>query len=142
MLLGSFCIGVVYTTLMTMFSITNMTRTAIPSLPLAAIKKDILGTQYSLSLTFVGRDRARNLNQTYRKKDYVPNVLSFPLDNTTGEIFITPHVAATEAKHHNLTIKGYIGFLFIHACLHLKGHDHGATMEKAEQRYCKKYQLR
>jgi probable rRNA maturation factor len=32
-----------------------------------------------LSLWFVGRDRAKKLNQQYRQKDYVPQVLGFPM---------------------------------------------------------------
>lgn len=33
-----------------------------------------------LSVVFVGRKKAKNLNQKYRKKDYVPQVLGFPMD--------------------------------------------------------------
>ena len=34
---------------------------------------------------------------------------------------------------------GYIAFLFIHGLLHLKGHDHGDTMESLERRYVKQF---
>ncbi len=125
---------------MTNFSIHKTTRTH-PTLPFAAIKKDILGTSYELSLTFVGATRARVLNMAHRQKSYVPNVLSFPLSERVGEIYITPAVAAKEAAKFNMTPDGYVGFLFIHGCLHLKGLDHGATMDKAEQKYVRKYQL-
>ncbi len=113
-----------------------------PTLPYAKMKEDILGKHYTLSLAFVGGVRAQRLNKAYRKKEYVPNVLSFPLDEHTGEVFITPTVARNEAHKFGMTPNGYIGFLFIHALLHLKGHDHGDTMEKAEKRYCSKYGLR
>lgn len=113
-----------------------------PTLPYEKIKDDILGKKYSLSLTFIGGARAQSLNKTHRKKDYTPNVLSFPLDTTIGEIFITPTIAKKEAHKFNMTHKGYVGFLFIHACLHLKGLDHGDTMDKAEIKYCKKYGLK
>jgi ssRNA-specific RNase YbeY (16S rRNA maturation enzyme) len=63
-----------------------------PSLPYQKIKDDILGKTYAASLAFVGATRAQALNKQYRKKEYVPNVLSFPLDDNTGEIFITPTV--------------------------------------------------
>ena len=106
------------------------------------IKKAILGPGYELSLVFVGRTRARTLNNTYRKKTYVPNVLSFPLAENTGEIVICPAVAQAEAKKFNLTPQGYIAFLFIHGCLHLKGHDHGDTMEKLEQKFCKVFNIK
>ena len=112
-----------------------------PNLPFAEIKKDILGARYELSLTFIGRKRAQRLNKEHRKKNYVPNVLSFPLSDQVGDIFICPDVADREAEKFNLTQKGYIAFLFIHGCLHLKGHDHGATMDKQEQKYLKKYNI-
>jgi len=112
-----------------------------PDLPYQAIKNDILGTQYQLSLAFVGGTRAQALNVAYRNKDYTPNVLSFPLDTAVGEIFITPTIAKKEAKKFDMTPDGYIGFLFVHGCLHLKGLDHGTKMESLEQKYCRKYRL-
>lgn len=122
------------------FSLTSTIAT-YPNFPYQKIKEAILGKSYSLSFTFVGTSRARTLNQTYRKKNYVPNVLSFPLDETTGEIYLCPEIAYPEAKDFNLSKNGYIAFLFIHGCLHLKGHDHGATMETLERRYLKRFQV-
>lgn len=113
-----------------------------PSLPYQAMKDDILGKGYRLSLVFVGTTRAKALNEQYREKTYVPNVLSFPLDEQTGEVFITPAVAKRQCHRYELSPRGYVGFLFIHALLHLKGMAHGDTMEKAEARYLQKYQLR
>lgn len=122
-------------------SITATTRT-FPKLPYAAMKNDVLGAEYSLSLVFIGATRAQKLNQTYRKKSYVPNVLSFPLTKTHGEIFITPSVAKFEANKYNLSTRAYIGYLYIHALLHLKGYTHGAKMDKAEIVYSQKYSLK
>lgn len=113
-----------------------------PRLPYEKMKDDILGSRYRLSLVFVGATRAKQLNQSYRKKEYVPNVLSFPLDSENGEIFIAPVVAKKQAPRYNLSEKGYIGYLFIHALLHLKGHKHGDTMEEMETSYLQKYSLR
>ncbi len=112
-----------------------------PEHPYTQMKDTILGKKYTLSLAFIGDTQAQKLNREHRKKSYVPNVLSFPLTENQGEIFIAPSVAKKEAKKFNMTVDGYIGFLFIHALLHLKGLDHGDTMEKAEQKYCKKYTL-
>jgi len=123
------------------FWITSTAR-SYPTLPYEKIKDDILGKGYTLSLAFVGGTRAQALNMEYRGKAYTPNVLSFPLDEKIGEIYITPTVAKKEAPKFSMTHKGYVGFLFIHACLHLKGLDHGDIMDKAEKKYCKKYGLR
>lgn len=126
---------------MDQFALTATAR-SYPHLPYQAIKDDILGKEYRLSLVFIGTSRARQLNRAYRKKEYVPNVLSFPLSPKDGEIFITPVVARKEAASFCMTETGFIGYLFIHALLHLKGHVHGATMEKAEAKYVQKYGLR
>lgn len=105
------------------------------------IKQAILGSRYELSLVFVGRTRAKTLNSTYRHKTYTPNVLSFPLTKSAGEIVICPAVIKSEAKKFNLSPRGYIAFLFIHGCLHLKGYDHGDTMDKLERKFCKAFNI-
>jgi probable rRNA maturation factor len=112
-----------------------------PNFPYPAIKDAILGKKYTLSAAFIGTKRAQKLNTEYRKKTYVPNVLSFPLDDNTGEIYICPEIAYPEAKDFNLSKDGYIAFLFIHGLLHLKGHDHGDTMEALERRYMKQFKI-
>jgi len=127
------------------FSITQKVKN-IPQFPYETVKNDILGKKYSLSLSFVGPTRAQKLNAQYRKKSYIPNVLSFPLNEVTGEIVICPDVAKREHKAYHLTKDGYIAFLFIHGLLHLKGYDHhseaeAATMEKLEKRYRIKYSI-
>lgn len=127
------------------FSISQKVK-SIPVFPYETMKNDILGKKYSLSVSFVGPARAQKLNEQYRKKTYTPNVLSFPLDSTTGEIVICPAIAKKEHKEYRLSHDGYIGFLYIHGLLHLKGHDHHSdnemlAMEKLEKRYMTKYSI-
>lgn len=112
-----------------------------PKLPYEAIATAILGARYDVSLVFVGDKRAQKLNQDTRGKEYIPNVLSFPLADSVGEIYIAPTVAKREAHKFSMTFEGYIGFLFIHGCLHLKGHAHGDEMDTLEKKYCKKFGL-
>lgn len=109
--------------------------------PYEQIRAKILGSKYELSLVFVGKAKAASLNKTYRHKSYSPNVLSFPLDEKTGEIVICPQVAKTEAKKFSLSVDGYIAYLFIHGCLHLKGLDHGDEMDKLETKYLKSFNI-
>ena len=122
------------------FSLSHTVK-SYPTFPYEVMKDAILGKNYVLSLAFVGEARAQKLNIAYRQKDYIPNVLSFPLDETTGEIFICPEVAKKQAKDFDLSIDGYIAYLFIHGCVHLKGHDHGDTMDKLEQKYVKQFRI-
>lgn len=112
-----------------------------PKWPYEQMKTAVLGRHYTLSLSFVGVTRARAFNEKYRQKTYVPNVLSFPLDEQVGEIIICPTVAKREAKNFNLSVDGYIAYLFIHGLVHLKGHDHGDTMDKLEQKYVRQFNI-
>lgn len=106
-----------------------------PKLPYAAMCEAVLGKKAEVELVFIGATRARTLNQTHRQKDYVPNVLSFPLAPGVGEVYITPEVARREAGNFGMTETGYIGYLFLHGLLHLKGLDHGPKMDALEKKY-------
>ena len=59
------------------FSIIHQTKVKIPVLPFLAIKNDILGKNYSLSLVFVNKQISSKINKTYRNKDKATNILSF-----------------------------------------------------------------
>lgn len=115
---------------------TTATKTNIPFLD---IKNEILGKDYKLSLSLVGEKRARQINQNSRNKDYVPNVLSFPLAKKVGEIYLTPAMAKKEAATLNHAFKKHLTFLYIHGLLHLRGLDHGTKMESLEKKYLAKY---
>ena len=120
------------------FSVSATVRT-YPKHSYQKIKEAVLGKKYDLSLVFVGEDRAQSLNKKYRKKTYIPNVLSFPLDETSGEMYICPKVAEREAVKFNMTPRKYVAYLFIHGLLHLKGYGHGDTMERKERAYMRTY---
>ena len=119
-------------------TITNTTRTT-PPIPFAAIATRILGARYELAVNLIGPTRAQALNQATRNKTYTPNVLSFPLTKSAGEIYLCPAVAAREARRYGRTPDAHLGALFIHGLLHLKGYDHGATMERLETRWCRTF---
>jgi probable rRNA maturation factor len=119
--------------------INNSTKNSLPHSRLFFVKmaEKILGKKYDLSLVFLGDKKAKELNIKYRNKNYVPNILSFPIDEQNGEIFINLNKCKKEFSKYNLTYKDYIIYLFIHGCLHLKGFDHGLEMEKLESKYLK-----
>ena len=110
-------------------------------LPFGRIKNEVLGKKYTLSLVFIGDKRSRTLNRTYRKKDTSANILSFPLSKGEGEIFINPRKACRDAPHFNTSCKRFIGHLFIHGLLHLKGITHGSKMNTKEQLLRRKFNL-
>lgn len=104
-------------------NIANTLRGSSPTkdLPFCDIKNTILGKKYNLSLVLTANHISKRLNKEYRKKNYPTNVLSFPLNKYEGEIFINVRKAEKEAVQFSKTPKKFIGFLFIHGLLHLKG---------------------
>lgn len=105
-------------------------------MPLLRMKNEILGENYQLSLVFVGSKKIQNLNKHYRNKNKPTDILSFPLDKENGEIFICPGESAKKAKLRKMSSRDYLGFLFIHGLLHLKGLDHGSRMKSKEKAFC------
>ncbi len=125
-----------------LFSVTNMTKDRMPVLPFLQFKERILGKTYELSLVLVGDARSQTLNRIYRKKTYIPNVLSFPLDKKHGEIFLNLKQARREHKARGESYEYFVALLVVHAMLHLKGMAHGSTMEKKEEQTLAKFAIR
>lgn len=123
------------------FTITNTTKSTLPSVPFAKIKEIVLGKKYQLSLVFVGDKKTQVLNNSYRGKNKPTNCLSFILDKNSGEIFLNLNKAKKEAPNFGRKFDSFVAFLFIHSCLHLKGMEHGGIMEKAEMKFVKKFQF-
>jgi len=124
------------------FSLTNTTKDRVPTLPFLRLKEEVLGQAYDLSLVVIGDQRSRTLNETYRKKTYTPNVLSFPIGPNVGEIFLNMKQAKRESIERDETITRFTALLVVHGLLHLKGMRHGSTMEKEEERILLKYRIR
>jgi rRNA maturation RNase YbeY len=120
-------------------SIINKTKGKLPRLPFTAMKKEILGKNYSLSIAFVDAKKSKEINKKYRGKNKPTNILSFSLRKNEGELVLCPSVIRKEAKNFGRTFEKFLGFLVIHGMLHLKGHEHSSTMERAEEAYDKKY---
>jgi len=116
------------------FSISSTVKSAprIDGALFTRIKEKVMGKNYELSLVFIGKTRAQRLNNTYRQKNYATDILSFPLDEESGEIFIYCPKAKIKAKEFGRTFENYLVFIFIHGLFHLKGHDHGIIMENKE----------
>lgn len=110
-------------------------------MPFAAIKEAVLGKDYELSVVFVGDIASKKLNMQHRGKDYIPNVLSFELDTKMGEIFINPFEAKRQSKEFGRTPSNMIAFLYIHGLCHLKGMEHGGTMERTEAKFRKEFSI-
>jgi probable rRNA maturation factor len=119
--------------------IVQKTKGKLERLPFARMKEAILGTRYELSIAIVGNTLSKKLNRTYRGKDKPTNVLSFPLSKNSGELILTPSVIAREAPKFGVSVRVMTAYLVIHGMLHLKGLDHGSTMESRERQLLMKF---
>lgn len=119
-----------------MFNLLNSTtlRSPVSKKRFEEIKNKILGKKYELSLVLVNNKESKKINRKNRNKNKPANVLSFPIENNLGEIFLDLETKK-ESKQFDMGYKKYLIFLFIHGCLHLKGYDHGKKMEKEEDKY-------
>jgi probable rRNA maturation factor len=97
----------------------------------------------ALSLSLVDDGCIRALNHRYRGKDSATDVLSFPLDNGAeprvlermlGDVVISVDTARRQAAAYDAPLQREIYRLLIHGLLHLKGHDHAASLERRVMR--------
>jgi len=84
-----------------------------------------------LTIRVSDESEARQLNNTYRQKDYATNVLSFPADapeeipiNLLGDLVICANIVTKEAREQHKTAEAHWAHLTIHGTLHLLGYDH------------------
>ena len=61
----------------------------IPEIPYLTIKEKLLGKKYDLTVIFCTPKESQERNLAYRHKDYPTNILSFPLSDTEGEIYLS-----------------------------------------------------
>lgn len=98
-----------------------------------------------LTIRLVDEKEAKELNWTYRRKNYATNVLSFPGVNDSfetgllGDMVICPAVVRREALEQNKALEAHWSHMVVHGVLHLCGHEHetaaGARrMESCERR--------
>jgi probable rRNA maturation factor len=105
-----------------------------------------------VSLALVSDERVRELNRTYRRKDYLTDVLSFPsfarsrtgrasarrarpdrtsasaassvVESFLGDIVIARGVASRQAREARHSEQTELRVLALHGLLHLLGYDH------------------
>ncbi len=123
------------------FTLINETKAKIPAIDFAGIKDVALGKKYKLNLIFTTPARIKKLNTIYRNKEHATDILSFPISETEGEMYISQKESREEAKNFDRTYENFLAFLFIHGCTHLKGYDHGDIMESIEIKLRKKFKI-
>jgi len=89
--------------------------------------KATLRVDTEVTIRIVDEGEGRELNHTYRGKDYATNVLTFPLTeepHLMGDIIICAPVVIKEAKEQKKSIEAHFAHLTVHGTLHLHGYDH------------------
>ncbi|AUB31837.1 rRNA maturation RNase YbeY [Spiroplasma floricola] len=110
--------------------------------------KKILGIKKNLSLSvnYIDKDKSKEINKQYRQKEYVGDVISFPINDEfgiydqldfkeIGDIFITFSEAQNKAKNYNHTIVEEMAWLFVHGLLHILGFDHETNEQDAKEMF-------
>lgn len=147
-----------------MVEINNLTSIAVDEVFLKKIAEKVLKGEKKegeLSVALVGNERIKELNNNYRKKNRVTDVLSFSEKEVLvpdfpsleakfsrlGEVVICLSEVKKNAKNFKLTFEKELARILIHGVLHLLGYDHekdkkGAeNMQKKEKYYLDKFKL-
>ena len=88
-----------------------------------------------ISVNLVGEGKIKGLNKKHRKKNKSTDVLSFPLGDDSGDIFICLSIAKKEAKRENISIEAKLAQLTVHGFLHLLGYDHERSVGGAKKMF-------
>ena len=98
-----------------------------------------------VSVTFVEPEEIKELNNQYRGKDAVTDVLSFPQfddwddlpeegEIVLGDVVICMDRAAEQAEEFGHSLEREVLYLFVHSIYHLLGYDHMEEDEKRQMR--------
>jgi probable rRNA maturation factor len=88
-----------------------------------------------ITVRFVAEEEGRELNRTYRGKDWATNVLTFDYQHepvAQADLVICTCVLEREAAEQGKAFRNHLAHLLIHGVLHAQGWDH-ETDEEAEQ---------
>jgi probable rRNA maturation factor len=112
-----------------------------------AAKKERVGAESEVSVTFVSNERIWEINREYRDKDAPTDVISFAMEElgegeinlvgedlprVLGDIIISIERTKEQAKEYGHPFMRELGFLAVHGFLHLLGYDHMTELEEKE----------
>lgn len=91
----------------------------------------------TISIRFVGLKEGRELNASFRNKDYATNVLTFPMGEASdaliqGDLVLCEPVVEKEAQEQNKPLEAHYALLIVHGILHLREFDHENDIDAEE----------
>ena len=104
-----------------------------------ALEHESESSDVELSIILTDDARLHELNLNYLNVDAPTDVLSFPASETDpetgaryiGDILISIPRAQSQAESAGHPLEAEVQLLVVHGILHLLGHDHARTKEKA-----------
>ncbi|OYY77839.1 MAG: rRNA maturation RNase YbeY, partial [Hydrogenophilales bacterium 16-62-9] len=104
-----------------------------------------------ITVRIVDAEEAQSLNRGYRRKDYVPNVLTFEYGEISpgvlgGDVVICAPVVEREAREQGKPLQHHYAHMTVHGVLHLQGYDHidpadADIMESREAAILKRFRI-
>lgn len=100
-----------------------------------------------VNITFVNNDKIKELNEKFRNKNKVTDVLSFPLgengeydtnpetgNKMLGDVVISLLKAQEQAEEFGHSFEREVSYLTAHSVLHLLGYDHMTKLDRTKMR--------
>lgn len=110
------------------------------------LEAELVSAKSEVSLVITGDERVHLLNKQYLEEDRPTDVLSFPMNEQTGnqvefvdipdgkhhlgDVIISYPQAIKQAEEHRHSVNREIAILLIHGILHLLGYDHDILERK------------
>ncbi|MDI9233920.1 rRNA maturation RNase YbeY [Limnohabitans lacus] len=111
-------------------------RAALPRHAVSRAIRHALADDAEITVRIVGEEEGRELNKSYRKKDYATNVLTFDYAQepvVMADLVLCAPVVAREAKEQGKTLAAHYAHLLVHGTLHAQGWDHETSEADAEE---------
>nr|WP_138858275.1 rRNA maturation RNase YbeY [Inhella inkyongensis] len=107
-------------------------RAQLPRHKVARWIRHALDTEGEITVRIVGAEEARELNRSFRGKDYATNVLTFDYDDdpvVLADLVLCAEVVEREAQEQGKSLEAHYAHLLVHGTLHAQGWDHEEERE-------------
>ena len=113
-------------------SFNNEDYSRVINLVLTKAKNHLNLNNKSINIILVDNDEIKRLNSSYRHKDYVTDVLTFPDGELgqLGDVFISIPKCEEQAVELGHSFDRELGFLTVHGLLHAIGYNHHTDEEE------------